>query len=106
MSTQSAYLEYHVTAFICLSVEKKSYGCSLPGEEGPSESQFLPSDAKGFMFAPKDTAPWQFEGKDDLHGIGYSGMQEQSVLGSVKTTKALYGMSGEVGCDSVLFHSC
>ena len=60
------------------------------------ESHSVPDEAKGFMFAPKDTAPWQFEGKDDLHGIGYSGMQEQSVLGSAKATKALYGMSGEV----------
>ena len=50
------------------------------------------------MFAPKDIAPWQYVGKDDLHGIGYSGMQEQSVLGAVKATKALYGMSGQVSC--------
>ena len=76
--------------------EKRMYGCYLPGEQDEVESQYLPKEAKGFMFAPKDSAPWQFEGKDDLHGIGYSGMQEQSVLGSVKATRALYGMSGEV----------
>ena len=74
------------------------YGCYLPGEQDEVESHYLPKEAKGFMFAPKDIAPWQFEGKDDLHGIGYSGMQEQSVLGSVKATRALYGMSGEVRC--------
>lgn len=81
----------------CLFIsEKKMYGCYLPGEQDEVESHYLPKEAKGFMFAPKDIAPWQFEGKDDLHGIGYSGMQEQSVLGSVKATRALYGMSGEV----------
>ena len=83
---------------MCFTSENKVYGCTFPGEQDTSESHFMPKEAKGFMFAPKDTTPWQFEGKDDLHGIGYSGMQEQSVLGSVKATKALYGMSGEVGC--------
>lgn len=82
---------------LCCFAEKKMYGCFLPDEQDTAESHFLPKEAKGFMFAPKDTAPWQFEGKDDLHGISYSGIQEQSVLGSVKATKALYGMSGEVG---------
>lgn len=52
--------------------------------------------AEGFLFAPHDTAPWQFEGKDDLHGIGYRGMQEQAVLASQHGTKSLYGMSGHV----------
>ena len=75
----------------------KTYGCSLPGEGGQPEPHGVPEEAKGFMFAPKDTVPWQFEGKDDLHGISYSGMKEQSVLASAKATKALYGMSGEVG---------
>lgn len=85
------------------------YGCYLPGEQDEVESHSLPKEAKGFMFAPKDIAPWQFEGKDDLHGIDYSGMQEQSVLGSVKATKALYGMSGEVHCVPNLYrfgHFC
>lgn len=76
----------------------KVYGCYLQDE---TESHYLPKEAKGFMFAPKDITPWQFEGKDDLHGIDYSGMQEQSVLGSVKATRALYGMSGEVHCVAI-----
>ena len=80
----------------CFISEKRIYGCYLSGEQDEMESQYLPKEAKGFMFAPKDSTPWQFEGKDDLHGIGYSGMQEQSVLGSIKATRALYGMSGEV----------
>lgn len=87
--------------FFCCFAEKKMYGCFLPGEEDPADSHLLPEEARGFMFAPKDIAPWQYEGKDDLHGIGYSGMQEQSVLGAAKATRALYGMSGEVGCGAI-----
>lgn len=72
------------------------YGCSLPdqGEEGASS---YPKEAEGFLFAPVDVTPWEAEGKDDMHGIGYRGIQDQQILGSRKTTKALYGMSGEVG---------
>lgn len=52
--------------------------------------------AEGFMFAPRDATPWHFEGKDDVHGVGYRGMERQSVLRSNKSTRSLYGMSGEV----------
>ena len=55
-----------------------------------------PEAAEGFLFAPSDVTPWEATGKDDMHGIGYRGMQEQHVLGARKATKALYGMSGEV----------
>ena len=83
-------------------IGKKVYRCCLPDEQ-EAEHHNLPDEAKRFMFAPRDIAPWQIEGKDNLHGIGYSGMQEQSVLRSNKATKALYGLSGEVHCvDSAL----
>ena len=52
--------------------------------------------AEGFMFAPQDSSPWEFSGKDDLHGLGYRGMEERGVLAPRKSTKALYGMRGEV----------
>ena len=76
------------------------YGCSLPGqEEGGSGLEVEAADETAvgdFLFAPKDVKPWEFEAKDDVHGIGYSGMQEQSVLSTQQTSKALYGMSGQV----------
>ena len=52
--------------------------------------------AEGFMFAPRDSTSWHFEGKDDLHGVGYRGIEQQGVLRSNKSTRSLYGMSGEV----------
>ena len=52
--------------------------------------------AEGFMFAPKDVTPWQFEAKDDMHGIGYRGIQDMGVLSTQQSTKSLYGMSGAV----------
>lgn len=76
---------------------KKVYGCFLPGKEGPSSSPSYPGEMEGFLFAPSDVTPWEAEGKDDMHGIGYRGIQDQAILGSRKATKALYGMSGEVG---------
>lgn len=80
------------------SLGAKVYGCALPGSEGSGEPQILyPQQAEGFLFAPRDVAPLQFEGKEDIHGIGYSGMEERGVLHSQKTTRALYGMMGEVG---------
>ncbi len=61
---------------------------------GPSN---YPKEAEGFLFAPSDVTPWEVEGKDDMHGIGYHGIRDQGVLGARKSTKSLYGMSGEVG---------
>ena len=79
-----------------LTGTKKVYGCSLPGEDREGSSS-LPKAAEGFLFAPSDITPWEAEGKDDMHGIGYQGIQDQLILGSRKATKSLYGMSGEVG---------
>jgi hypothetical protein len=84
----------HTLAVLLLTGAKKVYGCSLPGEEkGAAPSK----EAEGFLFAPSDVTPWEAEGKDDMHGIGYRGIQDQLILGSRKATKSLYGMSGEVG---------
>lgn len=96
------YYRYYVctcTSMHVAGVKKKVYGCSLPGQEregAESAEPSYPHEAEGFMFAPTDVTPWEAEGKDDVHGIGYRGMQEQHVLGARKATKALYGMSGEV----------
>ena len=60
------------------------------------DAAYHPREAEGFLFAPRDVTPWQFEGKEDMHGIGYSGMEEQRVLKAQRATRSLYGMSGEV----------
>lgn len=75
------------------------YGCSLPQSTDscePPDSEILPEEVQGFLFAPQDVCIRQFEGKDDLHGIGYRGMEERGVLVGRETKGALYGMSGEV----------
>ena len=84
----------------------KVYGCSLPSQgttsssnfdhPGPPESEMPPEEVQGFLFAPRDVRVRQFEGKDNLHGIGYRGMEERGILGGKETSRALYGMRGEV----------
>ena len=81
---------------------EKMYGCSLPlslaGDRSgdPTNSEVLPDDVRGYTFAPQDVSIRQFEGKDDLHGIGYRGMEEIAVLGRRETKRAVHGMRGEV----------
>ena len=76
----------------------KIYSCSLPHQSATvsSSEETAPENVYGFWFAPRDICPWEFEGRDDLHGIGYSGMEDREVLGRRETTRALYGMKGEV----------
>ncbi|XP_063439673.1 G patch domain-containing protein 1-like isoform X2 [Mytilus trossulus] len=54
--------------------EQKVYGCSLPSqtEEGESDEE---AD-----FGPKDTTPISFVAKDNVHGLGYSGLDPRSAL--------------------------
>ena len=83
------------------------YSCSLSGLDKQQQQQRQGSGggdkaAESFQFAPRDVTPWQAEGKDNLHGIGYSGMEGLGVLAGRQTTGALYGMSGEV-CVCVCF---
>ena len=78
------------------------YGPTRPrpqaeGEEEGGAEPDCPGAAEGFQFAPRDTASWQATGKEDVHGIGYRGMEEQTVLSAQSASRALYGMSGEVG---------
>ncbi len=80
-------------------VDVKVYGCATPGDV-QDEVTTVPKEAEGFLFAPSDVPSWEVGGKDDEHGIGYSGIvADKQILGSRKTTAALYGMSGEVGVD-------
>ena len=81
---------------------EKMYGCSLPGSVTgvdkltSSGSEYLPDEVRGFTFAPRDVRLCQFEGKEDLHGIGYRGMEERAVLSGKETKRAVHGMRGEV----------
>ena len=65
------------------SLDYKVYGCHLPGEE------------KEHLFAPRNTSSWVYQGKDNLHGIDYSGMT-QECFSSEQYNKGIYGMSGQV----------
>lgn len=60
----------------------KVYGCHLPGDE------------KEHLFAPRNTSTMVYKGKDNLHGIDYSGMT-QECFSSEQYNKGIYGMSGQ-----------
>ena len=86
---------------------EKVYGCSLPNSaatsytatstaEPPDTTDQLPEELRDFSFAPRDVSLRQFVGKEDLHGIGYRGMEERSVLAARETRRTVHGMSGEV----------
>ena len=65
------------------SLDYKVYGCHLPGDE------------KEHLFAPRNTSTMVYKGKDNLHGIDYSGMT-QECFSSEQYNKGIYGMSGQV----------
>ena len=68
----------------------KVYGCSLP-------SNMDSKDSDKFLFAPGDIRPWILVAKDDLHGIGYSGIMEERIEGmrGQNRSSGLYGMFGQ-----------
>ena len=51
----------------------------------------LSKTAEGFIFTPHDSTSWHFEGKDDVHSVGYRGIEQQGVIQSNKSTRSLYG---------------
>ncbi|XP_036391019.1 G patch domain-containing protein 1 [Megalops cyprinoides] len=57
------------------------YGCSLPPngseESEEEEDEYIPENV---TFAPKDVTPIDFTPKDDLHGLGYRGLNPQQAL--------------------------
>ncbi|XP_024075149.1 G patch domain-containing protein 1 isoform X1 [Terrapene carolina triunguis] len=66
--------------------EVKVYGCALPpeGSEGSEdeEDEYQPENV---TFAPKDVMPVDLTPKENVHGLGYKGLDP---------TKALFGVSG------------
>ena len=103
--------------FICaITAEPKTYGCNpMPTTTTTTTTtsvttsitglEAVPEEARDFMFAPRDVTPWHFQGKEDLHGLNYRGMEESRVLAGRETRKAVYGMRGEVrgGGGNVVF---
>ncbi|XP_057330585.1 G patch domain-containing protein 1 homolog [Microplitis mediator] len=64
------------------NVKKKVYGCTLPGRElntCDSNSENSDNDEE-ILFAPDDYEPFRCNPKDNYFGIGYSGLERQSVL--------------------------
>ncbi|KAM5138837.1 G patch domain-containing protein 1 [Mantella aurantiaca] len=72
---------------------RKVYGCALPptGSEGSEEEEdeYLPENV---TFAPKDVTPIDFTIKDDVHGLGYRGLDpRQALFGSQDSRVSLFG---------------
>ncbi|KAJ8343358.1 hypothetical protein SKAU_G00306870 [Synaphobranchus kaupii] len=59
----------------------KAYDCALPPkgseESEEEEDEYIPENV---TFAPKDVTPIDFTPKDNLHGLGYRGLNPQQAL--------------------------
>ncbi|KAK7500313.1 hypothetical protein BaRGS_00008536, partial [Batillaria attramentaria] len=84
----------------------KIYGCILPPSEGDrSESSDSDIDLQNVTFAPKDVTPISLTSKDNVHGLGYRGLDPRSALPSthvnlfepppVKSAKSRKGIRGQ-----------
>ena len=84
----------------------RSYSCLLhpsvaATKGGPS------GGGTAVLLAPLDVRPWLAEAKDDRHGIGYSGIQEDRVgemKGKARST-GVHGLFGQVGPNYTGSHS-
>ncbi|XP_069822274.1 G patch domain-containing protein 1 [Dendropsophus ebraccatus] len=75
----------------------KLYGCALPPtgseESEDEEDDFIPEN---ITFAPKDVTPIDFTVKDNVHGLGYRGLNpHQALFGSLDTQVNLFGDASE-----------
>ncbi|KAK6185830.1 hypothetical protein SNE40_007977 [Patella caerulea] len=89
------------------SNEGKVYGCMMPdvpnssSEDEGSDEEYL----KNVTFAPKDSNPISFDAKDNVHGIGYRGLNPSAALPSahinlfepppVRSSKGKRGIRGK-----------
>ncbi|KAK3744758.1 hypothetical protein QZH41_013309 [Actinostola sp. cb2023] len=62
-------------------VAKKTYGCA-PQPTTNKQDDEDDIYAVGLLFAPKDVQSIEFTSKDNLHGIGYSGINPKTALSS------------------------
>ncbi|KAG8222457.1 hypothetical protein J437_LFUL002192, partial [Ladona fulva] len=74
-------------------IQKKVYGCSLPDEFYGTSAQSHASDSSDdeekeneveILYAPDDIQPFVCVPKDDVFGIGYSGLDRRPILSSSK----------------------
>ncbi|XP_075694562.1 G patch domain-containing protein 1 [Rhinoderma darwinii] len=75
----------------------KTYGCVLP-PTGSEESENEEDDyvPENITFAPKDVTPIDFTVKDDVHGLGYRGLNPgQALFGSLDTHMNLFSDASE-----------
>ncbi|KAK3510302.1 hypothetical protein QTP70_034013 [Hemibagrus guttatus] len=62
------------------NTDVKVYGCALPrsgSEDSEDNDEFAPDNV---TFAPKDVTPVDFTPKDDVHGLGYRGLDPLQAL--------------------------
>ncbi|KAG7315045.1 hypothetical protein KOW79_021133 [Hemibagrus wyckioides] len=61
------------------NIDVRVYGCALPpsGSEESEDDEFAPENV---TFAPKDVTPVDFTPKDDVHGLGYRGLDPLQAL--------------------------
>lgn len=57
--------------------QRKMYGCSLPQEMSEESDEEIPEN---ITFAPKDVNPIKIGAKDNVHGIGYRGLDPRKAL--------------------------
>ncbi|XP_040266058.1 G patch domain-containing protein 1 isoform X2 [Bufo bufo] len=75
----------------------KKYGCALPPtgseESEDEEDDYVPEN---ITFAPKDVTPIDFTVKDNVHGLGYRGLNpHQALFGSFDTHVNLFSDASE-----------
>ncbi|XP_005089817.1 G patch domain-containing protein 1 isoform X2 [Aplysia californica] len=60
----------------------KMYGCAPPpSDEADSDSdRYVPEDMSEVSFAPQDVCPISLEAKDNVHGLGYRGLDPSLAL--------------------------
>ncbi|KAL8590611.1 hypothetical protein ACOMHN_011047 [Nucella lapillus] len=88
----------------------KIYGCSLPTQSDEEESDLSDVDLQNVTFAPKDVTPISLTSKDNVHGLGYHGLDPRSALptthvslfeapaiSSAKSKKGIRGQAFGVG---------
>ncbi|XP_076469895.1 G patch domain-containing protein 1-like [Babylonia areolata] len=84
----------------------KIYGCSLPPRsDEDDESDLSDLDLQNVTFAPKDVTPVSLTSKDNVHGLGYRGLDPRSALPAthislfdspaVRSSKSRKGIRGQ-----------
>lgn len=86
----------------------QTYGC-VPQPTSSKEEDEDDIYAAGLMFAPKDVKSIEYASKDNLHGIGYSGINPKTVLQNqrdwlgLQPTPSIAGIRGQVKFTGIFF---